>query len=166
MDFSIYSGPAAVCKPGKVQVEEATNGVCPKCCPRPTINQEPAKGTKKFCESCGTALNDITFLATKTLSKYMAVDATNEALSAILSASESKEDEHIFVPNVSRPGKPRVFNFYPNECNGILQTHSPSDISLDIQWFIDAYGQEIFKLFELYGKENVSVRFVLVGTWY
>lgn len=159
--YSVYCGPAAVCIPGKKETLLQKSAHCLKCSPLPSVLSEaPAKGKAKFCSECGSPLKDISYLALTEQSEWDVTEKTKEALYS-LNTEGGDEKNHVFAAN-QRRNAPRDFD-YENRTE--VTELTPQDITAELDWFRYNFAAELKTLNEIYGEQNVAVKFVIIGRW-
>jgi hypothetical protein len=160
MSYSVYCGPAAVCKPGKINVKKIEKMICPDCSPIKEFLSQVLSEPKRFCPACGTRLVDITYMSEDEQASSDVIEAVDDALWP----GNHQEGEQIYIPNARRPNRPRNFT-YSSHGDAETQTLTPHQVAAEVDWFRHAYSPELIVLSELFGADNVVVKFVMFGRW-
>lgn len=165
-NFYVYVGPALICQPANDIVKKTT-----KTCLNAgdVFNNEPAcrnhgkRLDSKHCPECGSAIGDMTKdTVGRKFSPYEFTDAIKEKLSHVHDEAErTGQEEDVYVPNIGKLG----IRMGDGGGEGGMHELTPVEVATGLNQFASEFSKELSKAEEMYGKDNVRVRHVVLGYW-
>lgn len=158
MNKSIYVGPYLKAKNNLVKAPKSLH-TCdtPKC----KRHMTEISTQEEHCWACGQKLVTKQVDNTKErISDWDVSEKIQEKLSSFMRESSPDRLSHYWVPNIVKTA-PRKMNIYFDDA--IEQSNIDSD--KEKEWFKQNFKQEIETLESIYGKENLTLHWGVLGTY-
>jgi len=156
IDYKCYVGPyVKVYSPDSPSTKEI------ETCPNPSCSKhQKYMGHQKCCDECGTKIVTVKLPTMAPLS-FDVFTETDATMAELMTETKPKglKDFRLFVGN--RCGPPGL-HFNPHCDTYAVETNGPAIIS-QMQQLETMYMSEIAHLKEVFGKENVQIKWGVVG---
>lgn len=148
VSYKVYIGPYI-----EVRVPK-TDKV--KACPASDCKLYGKKSWQRFCPECGSKVEMVSVLP-KEISDFDMYNETNGSLTEVILEDLNPGDVRYFIPNIVGYGLVR--ELFENTVSEILV----SDIVSNLDAFLKSFAKPLEKIFRVFGKENVIVKWGVVS---
>ena len=147
-DYTVHVGPFIKASFSIIDKPQKVFG-CKNC-------KSVTKMAKKFCDECGSKLEDYEVMKKSESIEYWEVaEKIKEVLSVIVDDDDAAADKfHLWVPNI--PYGSREFSFNPTQEYGIVEIVKEEDIKGEIEQFEKKFGRAIDILKKEYDKVEIE----------
>ncbi len=162
IDYTVYVGPFLKCKNAKVDGERTITACTKKSCKK--HKDEIWDDKKKFCEECGSPIDKVQI---KVKEDRVDTDPCQEGIDEDLIPyhldAKNAKGFDIWIGNMGRKDKDaRKFSFSPKYDGEQCEEITPEMMAEEIKDFQEQYKTAIKTITDLYGKENVQLKWGVI----
>ena len=154
IDYTTYVGPYFRCTPTVCPVERSFTGCNNSSCKKFRVSVY----SNKFCEQCGMVIEKHSYTEQGFIqNSYDIADEVHVRIRPLDIGTEEGKKYDIFIPNVLK-NAPRNNLYISNKYESAYIDLTHPDISTtEICWLKSNFSEELCKLNEKYGSDNVKV---------